>query len=402
MKNHYERLICLCCFLLFFVNIGLPSTSFSVFMPYLAALPDVGNTGSSLIISFRTLVSLTCLLFVNRFVDRLGARKAATAASAMTGVGFFLYSLADTLLEFFAGAVLLGAGNGLGGTVIVALVTRRWFATGVGTAVGIATMGSGISSLVLPPIAARIVEGTSLAWGFRFEGALALLFAAIIFALLRDDPAQMGREPYRSNKPQSKASEHTPATKPLPKVAMAALFVGTVLLGGGAIDGTNYFSLLLTSQGISPLHAASVVSALGFALTFGKFISGFVVDRIGTLRGSLVLYGTMLAGLVLACFSGANQVFPFAAAILFGFGITLGSVGISLWSMELASPETLTTTVKNVQVAYSLGGFLFSLVPGPLMDLCGSYLVSYVIFTAITVVSLVIIFTLYRRFRPDL
>ena len=82
MKNHYERLICLCCFLLFFVNIGLPSTSFSVFMPYLAALPDVGNTGSSLIISFRTLVSLTCLLFVNRFVDRLGARKAATAAAS--------------------------------------------------------------------------------------------------------------------------------------------------------------------------------------------------------------------------------------------------------------------------------------------------------------------------------
>ena len=33
VKRHYEKVIALCCFLILFTNIGLPSTSFSVYQP---------------------------------------------------------------------------------------------------------------------------------------------------------------------------------------------------------------------------------------------------------------------------------------------------------------------------------------------------------------------------------
>ena len=402
MKNHYERVICLCCFLIFFVNIGLPSTSFNVFQPYLAALPEVGNTGGSLVLASRTLVSFVCLFFVGRYVNALGARKGASLAALFTSVGFFLYSFASTTAGFFAGAVFAGAGYGLGGMVIVTLITRRWFATSVATAVGIATMGSGMSSLLLSPSVARIIENFSLSWGFRFEALIALLFGAVIFALLRDNPDQMGMEPYRNANAKAKASAHTAASTPLPGKTKALLIVGTAMLGAVAVDAYNYFSILLTSQGVDTLHAASLIAIMGLALTAGKFISGFIIDRIGTLRGSLILFVLMLAGLILACLSSANPLFPFLAVLLFGFGVTLGSLGVSLWSMELATPDTLTSTVKNMQAAYALGGFLFSLVPGPLMDAFGSYIISYVIMVVLAVLCAIIITYIYRRYRPEL
>ena len=393
MKNHYERLICLCCFLIFFVNVGLPSTSFNVFQPYLAAEPAVGNTGGSLVLAARTLVSFSCMFFVDRYVNALGARRGAALATMFTSVGFFLFSLANTMTEYFAGAFFAGIGYGLGGMVVVTLITRRWFATGVGTAVGIATMGSGLSSLLLSPIVARIIENVSLSWGFRFESLVALALGAVIFALLRDDPAEMGLAPYHKEGAAgaAKASEHNPRKEPLPKPAMAILIVGCALLGAVAIDESNYFSILLTSEGISTLNAATIIALMGLALTVGKFASGFLFDLIGTIRGTVILFAFMFAGLVFACLSSLNPVFPFLAAVLFGSGVTLGSVGISLWSIELSTPERLTSTV---------GGFLFSMVPGPLMDLCHSYVISYEILTAAAAVCALIVVGTYLRYAP--
>lgn len=412
MKNHYERLICLCCFLIFFVNVGIPSTSFNVFQPYLAAQPAVGNTGGSVVLAARTLVSLICLFFVDKYVNALGARRGASLATLLTSIGFFLYSIASTMTGYIAGAVFAGAGYGLGGMVVVTLVTRRWFATSVGTAVGIATMGSGISSLVLSPIVVRIIENTSLNWGFRFEAILALMFGLVIFALLRNDPADLRLAPYSNNRAgdakrskagkaaRAKTSEHIALSEPLPKKALIILIVGTAMLGAVAIDAGNYFSILLTSEGIDTMHAASLVALLGLFLTVGKLISGFIIDRIGTLRGSLILYALMFSGLVCACLSSINILFALISVVLYGLGVTLGSVGISLWSMELSTKEHLASTVKNMQVSYALGGFLFSMVPGPLMDLCGSYVVSYVILAAFSALSAIIVVSIYRKYAP--
>lgn len=405
MKKHYERLICLCCFLIFFVNIGLPSTSFNVFQPYLAAEPAVGNTGGSVILATRTLVSFICMFFVDRYVSALGARRGAALATLLTSVGFFLYSLATTMPGYIVGAVFAGAGYGLGGMVVVTLITRRWFATGVGAAVGIATMGSGMSSLLLSPIVARIIEGTSLTWGFRFESLIAFILGVIIFALLRDTPAQLGLEPYHKKsgllgRGGSKASSHGARREPLPRKARILLIVGCALLGSVAIDAYNYFSILLTSQGVDTLHAATLIALMGFALTAGKFASGFLFDSIGTLRGSIIFFAMMFTGLVCACLCGHSVVLPFVAVLLFGAGVTLGSVGISLWSMELSTPDHLTSTVKNMQVAYVVGGFLFSMVPGPLMDACGSYVISYVILATASALCALIVVGVYLRYAP--
>ena len=54
LKQHYEKVICACCFLLLFTNVGLASTSFSVYQPYLVELPGVGHSGGSIVISIRT------------------------------------------------------------------------------------------------------------------------------------------------------------------------------------------------------------------------------------------------------------------------------------------------------------------------------------------------------------
>ena len=81
IKRHYEKVIAACCFLILFTNVGLPSTSFSVFQPYLVDLPGVGNTGGSIIISVRTFMSMIGMLVVGRYYDLLNCRVASSVCA---------------------------------------------------------------------------------------------------------------------------------------------------------------------------------------------------------------------------------------------------------------------------------------------------------------------------------
>ncbi len=103
MRKHYPKVITACCFLFLFVNIGMPSTSFSVYQPYLVALPDIGDSGGSLILSVRTLVTLLAMFVVNRYYNRLDCRLAVTLGCALTAAGFYLYSFATSMPVFLAG-----------------------------------------------------------------------------------------------------------------------------------------------------------------------------------------------------------------------------------------------------------------------------------------------------------
>lgn len=101
VKRHYEKVICVCCFLILFTNIGLPSTSFSVYQPYLVAIPGVGHAGGSVILSVRTFVSLVAMFFVARYYGWLNCRIGAFVASICVAIGFGLYALTPKVMPAY-------------------------------------------------------------------------------------------------------------------------------------------------------------------------------------------------------------------------------------------------------------------------------------------------------------
>lgn len=201
VKRHYEKVICVCCFLILFTNIGLPSTSFSVYQPYLVAIPGVGHAGGSVILSVRTFVSLVAMFFVARYYGWLNCRIGAFVASICVAIGFGLYALnTESYAGLCVASVFTGLGYGLGGMICSTMLIGRWFETNVATVAGIAAVGSGVAAVVLPPIVVAVVNATSLSAAFALEAALALLLGLLVFALLRNFPEDMGLKPYVSKK----------------------------------------------------------------------------------------------------------------------------------------------------------------------------------------------------------
>ena len=386
MKSHYEKIIVACCFLSLFVNIGLNSTSFAVYQPYIVSMPDIGDAAGSIILSTRILVSAVATMLVNRFYDFLEARAGLSLAMVLTA----------------AAAVLAGIAYGLGGTVATAMLVNRWFKSGIGTAVGVASVGSGVAGFVIPVAATSIIEAHSLVAAFACEGVLSLVLAVVVFLFLRNRPSDLGLKPHESNIAKSgRGKEQAARIRRGVELSVRErwlVLAAMAMLGAFSMSAIAYLSVLFVSSGYDIRLAAVLLSVAGVCLTIAKFLVGEMFDRLGTPIASFMMFIVLVVGLVLACLSGCEvPAVAIGAAVCIGAGLSLGSVGLSVWSIELTSLELRVKSIKNCQVAYSLGGFAMNAIPGPLKELTGTYVTSYAIMLALVVATAFIILGMYRR-----
>ena len=411
IKQHYEVVVAFCCFLILFTNIGLPSTSFSVYQPYLVELPGVGHSGGSIIVSVRTFVSLLAMLVVGRYYDLLDCRAGACLASVFVSIGFLLYSLnTANFAGLCAASVFTGLGYGLGGMIASTMLINRWFRVNVATVAGIAAVGSGVAAIIIPNSAVALISAFGLSSAFAFEAGLALVLGAITFVLLRNDPRDLGLSPYEGKRgaaggatgaADAASDSRKPARKrhvnrDLSPKAMPLLLVAMVGIGCASVGGGNYLAVLFTSEGFSAESAAAMVAISGACLTVAKLASGMVFDRIGTRNGSVAFFALYITGTAILCLSDMGSTgLAGAGAFMFGLGMSLGTVGISVWSIELAPRGKETRTIKNFQVCYALGGFIFTFLPGFLTEAFGTYLVSYAILLGLLVLAAVIVIGVY-------
>lgn len=400
LKRHYDLVIVACCFLFLFANLGMASTAFSVHQPYIVAFEGIGHTGGSLILSVRTLTSLVAMFFVDRYYGLLDVRKGVFAATLCTAVGFLVDSFASSMGAFMAGAVLLGLGYGLGGMVAVTYIADRWFTGGLGSRVGFASMGSGLATILMPQVIVRIIESVSLGAAFVVEACITALIGLLVLATLRNSPADLGMERIQST--SGKARAHR-AMKEAPASEHAKLMVAMVCVGVFSCCGVSYISVLATSSGYDAFFAASLVSIAGIALTVSKFATGELFDHIGVPAGSAVVFAVAIAGYGLCCGAGSGIAGVLVAgAIMVGAGISLGSVGVSVWSIDLSNPAKRAREIRNFQVAYTFGGFLANTLPGIVKDLAGSYVVSYAAMTVVTALAAALILHYYRKYSAPI
>ncbi|WP_418867334.1 MFS transporter [Senegalimassilia anaerobia] len=286
IKQHYEAVVAVCCFLILFTNVGLPSTSFSVYQPYLVGLPGVGHSGGSIIVSVRTFVSLLAMLVVGRYYDLVDCRIGAFLATLSVSAGFALYSLAGSNFGMLCGAsALTGLGYGFGGMIASTMLINRWFGANVATVAGVAAVGSGVAAIVIPNAAVALISAFDLQTAFRAEAVLALVIGVTVFALLRNDPRDMGLTPYEGS-PKAVKREQEKSAQQLERVrkrhvnrdlsprTMPLLFLAMIIIGCVSVGGGNYLAVLFTSEGFSAEHAATLVAVNGACLTVAKLVSG--------------------------------------------------------------------------------------------------------------------------------
>jgi MFS family permease len=302
------------------------------------------------------------------------------------------------------GAGVSGLAYGFGSMVPVSILMTRWFDDHKALAISICSAGSGLGSIILPPVVTGLLSTLSMPTVFRIEAAFILLCAAVIYLTIRNYPHDMGLTRLGENRERLKqAAQDISAPRsmkaPITKAVLILSCAGSFLMGAQGNPGIMHIPVLYTSEGFTAVFAATLMSIIGAALTVGKIVFGEVTDKIGGFRSSIIFFILLVLGNGLCCLAGTdNAVLGLTAVAVLGVGYSVSTIGPSIWAGDLSSEMEFPKTMRTFQIFYSLGALITASVPGILADrFSGSYVPAYVMFTAMALIASLLIVGAYVK-----
>lgn len=297
-----------------FISLGLPDSLLGSAWPMMsgelsAPLSYMGIL--SVIISFGTVISS---LFADRFTRRLGTGLVTAISVSMTAIGLlgFYLSRSFALLCVFAVPYGLGAGAvdaALNNYVALHYSSRHmsWLHCfwGVGASVGPYVMGATI--------------GLGMGWrgGFGIISVLQIALSAALFISLPLWKLQKsdGAEPEKVN--QGSVGVIGALRLRGVKAILLAFFCYCSLEATAGLWASSY---LVEHKGVSAETAAMLASMFYLGITLGRFICGFVADRVGDKRMVRLGCFVIILGIALIAIPVKSSYPAIVGLIIIGLG----------------------------------------------------------------------------------
>jgi len=425
MELRRDRMLnCFCSVLMLFVNMGVLSTAFSVYFPYIREMKGFTNTQVFLLTTMRQIFAMIVMTQSDRYFRALDIRKGCVLTFLVAAAAFGILAFTPDARLYFLATSLFGVAYGLGGMIPASILLRRWYPRHSGTAIGIAAAGSGLAGMIIPVLATRMVEGYGLSAAFAFQGAVILLLCVPLLLFVKDHPAEeemagvcsgegvkdtertlkeakaaeCGREEVETAVGGSSGNRSGAISDDFRLTDHPRLLIGMVLMGLLAFQPAAGFSMLFRTSGYEMGKVALLVSAMGFFLIPSKILVGKFADRFGGRR--MLRDCTLLVAATLFLFSlTAFLPYPvlYFVLLVYALGISESSVGISIIAGDYAPQAAYARTLKNCQFFYALGGLMFSTVNGMAADLTGSYAPAYVFYALAGLVMLAVLLPDYPK-----
>jgi len=128
-------------------------------------------------------------------VDRYGPRMVTFLMGLFIGLSLLLTSQTNSPWQLFISySLLLAVGTGAAYPILMS-TTSRWFEKKRGLALGIASSGGGLGTVVMPPFATYLISNFGWRISFMVMGLIALIFVISLSMLLKKDPYEIGALP---------------------------------------------------------------------------------------------------------------------------------------------------------------------------------------------------------------
>jgi MFS family permease len=388
-KVFYGWVVTGCAFFALAVTNGLTFSGITVFDE--SMLREFGWTRGTL--KFRDLLTMALAGVLSplagALADKYGVKWLMVGGATLLTVALVLYGFIGTAAHMYAIHTLFAVVLATCGIVMAVILVSRWFVKNRGTATGLAMVGTSLGGAVFPAVGASLVG----IYGWRtslmlFAVAPALLLV-VLLTLLRERPSDMGLAPLGAGTPSQAAvaaggMEYRDAlrTPVFWMIAAAGMMTFYCILGTSA-----HVFLYLRGLGVPVAEAARGLSWLFVMGLIGKFVFGYVADRLPHKTVLVINVGIMLAGSLALASMRPGGFWPFV--VLFGLGwggiyTMLQLLTIDAFGLKAAGKVLGTRTVVD-----ALGGGLGPWLTGILFDRTGSYQVPFMVISGLVALTFV-------------
>lgn len=395
IRKYYPFAVCLTAMIVWVCSIGLTSTVFSITVPYIIRDYGFTNTMATTINTYRVLSSVVTAYFLDKIINQFGYKSSILLALGAQIVGYCFLTVSKSYAWFVIGALFMGVTNAVAGMATLTMVVANWFHSGRGLAVSLLACGSGISSMIVPRLVTNVAEKSSLKSAYLIIIAIIAAVALISAVVLRNDPSDIGLEPYSNGvAEQAKEKKYGPgiSTKKFLLLCFAMACLGFV-----ANIANVSLASLYREIGFSAATVSRLMSIYGVGMIIGKLIYGGILDKKGNQSALIGFIAAYTAGTIFIGSGLYRQVLIAVISILLlGFGASVTSLGITCTAYDFLAEEGFIRRMKNITFCNSLGSMVSGIVCGYIADTIGSYRYSMVGAMAALILSLAIFAFLYR------
>ena len=300
--------------------------------------------------------------------DRIGPRWVVLAGAVLLGLGLFLASRAQGVLQFqLAFGLLVGIAVGSFFTPMIAAV-MGWITEHRGLAVSLVSVGVGVAPMTMSPFAAWL--STRMDWRPAMLTLALLVWATLIPAALfvRRPPAAEPAAPSARTEGREEVSLGK-ALLSTPFIILALTFFACCAAHAGPIFHTVSYAMVC---GLTPMAAVTIYSVEGLAGLGGRLAFGVAADKLGVKR-------VLIAGLVIQAFAAGAFIYAsrlgefYAVAATFGFAYGGVMPLYAVLAREYFGQRHLGAVFGAAAMISSLGMALGPAVGGWIFDTFGRY-----------------------------
>lgn len=314
---------------------GIPAFYKFIREDFVASGAVPANYAESFIANSATLTNLVAGLFSlvgGWLVVKYNLRMLMIIGCLIMGLGFLLHSQVATPSAVYFSRILMGVSLGFVGVFINVVLVSNWFRKMRGTAVGIVLTGTSIGGFIVPPVATFLI----LRYGWRssmlmLTSLIWFLLLPAIFFLVKNRPSDIGLLPdgIKSQPDSEDIEKNTPETGMTLSEAMKTSLFWIFALCSALIfypifvTGQQFILYLQTEKiGLSPQQASLALSALFAVSVGGKFLFGFLSDRLSPTLVMLFCCSVMFLASLVLLFLTADNAFLFLIPFGLGYGGT--------------------------------------------------------------------------------
>ncbi|MFC2019275.1 MFS transporter, partial [Chloroflexota bacterium] len=378
----------------FFILVIMYGTyySFGVFFKPILTNFDWTRTTTSGAFSTFLILHGIFYIFVGRICDRFGPRVVVSACGFVLGIGYVLMSQISSLWQLYLFYGVFVAIGMTGSAPIMVATIARWFVRRRGLVTGLVVAGISVGTVVMPPIATRLIAAYDWRISYLIIGIVALCIIVPLAQFLRANPSEKGLSPYGFKEAESERLAWQSSGYSL----MAAIRTRQFLLLAVANICFAFFQQTImvhiiphaTDVGITEINAANIIAIIGGGGILGRIALGIIADRVGAKRSMVICFAVIaLAFPWLTVSSELWMLYSFAAifGIAYGGLITL----LSVITAELFGLAALASIMGFSIFAATLGGAAGPVLAGSIFDASGSYNLAFLICMAMAVIAVI-------------
>lgn len=336
--------------------------------------------------------------FLNK---KIGPKWVIFIGGILFGSGFIVCGLANSIFMLILGfGIMSGLAMGLAyGQTISNSV--KFFPDKAGLVGGIATASYGISSVIIPPVANKLINIFGVSKAFLILGIAIVVIVGIFSQFIIKCPEGFKPDGWKGSNEKVQESQENIDKTWKEMLKMPVFYVMIIMLFFGAVFGMMAISqasgIAQNMIGMAPAQAAIVVSVLALFNTCGRIVAGYVSDRIGCINTLTIVFVIAIISMGLLYFSSSSLV------IMFYIGICLTGVCFGAFMGVYPGFTASQFGSKNSGVNYGIMfmGFSSAGVVGPMIvskvyNSTGDYRFAFLIAIVFAIIGMVLSFV-YRK-----